>query len=297
MKRSSTSSSESGGARLPRDGGVQWGPAGLALFLLVLFFVTQLVMDDGEPPRDPGALPRVVVLGSGRAEQSLLPVGLNTALAGQAEATLLGQVGANPHDVAALAGGLAGVPCEVVLLGLSEFETHRPSQAIAARARSPSESRVLTLAGGRTEEDLAALITRVGMTFPDLSEATRRDELIHLLSLSRGEHVSSRQSLLRAAVERLAEAGASVIVVELPLHPLSRQYYDVTLREEALSFFAELAMDFDVTVVTEEMSGPFAKSDFASLTRVTDVGADKLCHSAARAVLEVLQARQAVAER
>jgi len=301
VRPSSTSSSESGGPSSLRRGEagrlssvLPW--AALAAVLIVLA-IDRRVMTAPGFGREVGALAQVVVLGSGRVERAFLSAELNTVLAGQAEVMLRAHGGRGFDDVAALGDRLGDEAVDVVILGLSEFETHRPLAGTAAGAAWAEKQPVLKLAGGRTESDLEALITRVGMTFPDLPEATRRDELIQLLSLSRGDHVSSREDQLRAAVEQLTEAGASVIVVELPLHPLSRQYDDATLREEALSFFAELAMDYDVTVVTEEMSGPFAKSDFASLTRVTDAGATKLSHSAARAVLEVLQARRAAAER
>ena len=288
MRPSSTSSSESGRGRSV----LLW--AGLAAVLLVLAF-NRWALDAPVLVAEPGALPRVVVLGSGRVERAFLPGELNAALAGQA--TVRAHGGSSPGDMAALGELLAEQAAAVVVLGLSEFEIYQPLESAASEAGSSEGSLVTKLAGGRTERELAALVTRVGMTFPDLLEATRRDELIQLLSLSRGEHVSSRQSPLRAAVERLTAAGASVILVELPLHPLAHQYYDVTLREEALSFFAELAVDLGVTVVTEEMSGPFAKSDFASLTQVTEAGAVKLCHSAAGAILKVLQGRQVGAER
>ena len=290
MRPSSTSSSESGRGRSV----LLW--AGLAAVLLVLAF-NRWALDAPDLGGEPGALPQVLVLGSGRVERAFLITELNAALAGHAVATVRAHGGSSSGNMASLGDELVDQAIEVVVLGLSEFETHQPLESAATGAGSSAGSPLLELAGGRTERDLAALVTRVGMTFPDLLEATRRVELMQLLSLSRGDHVSSRQSPLRAAVERLTEAGASVIVVELPLHPLARQYYDVTLREEALSFFAELAMDFGVTVVTEEMSGPFAKSDFASLTEVAEAGAVKLCHSAAGAILKVLQARSAAAER
>ncbi|MFT7463475.1 MAG: hypothetical protein ACI9EF_001819 [Pseudohongiellaceae bacterium] len=332
--------------------------------------------------RDEGSnAPRVYVLGSSRAERGFSEDELAPVFGGRAQLIKLTHAGLRPYEVAALAGELAGDTTGVVVLTLSEFDTHRPLRLmaqtaagslavwrdlvslsdwrflkanretllrlflagtlnsyrfreVAAATEGPLSARFMGAARHRAIETVGpvrgklgspdvrhseasnsladqarsanaaksaaardALVVRIGKTFPALSEAGRRAELTQLLSISRGEHALLQQALLRLAVQRLSAAGITVIVMELPLHPLAEQFFDTTLRDDSLAFFAELARAFDATIITKEMSGPFTKDDFADLTHLGNSGAEKLSRSLGRVVLDELSDRDDEASR
>lgn len=381
MNRSSTSSSER--RSLP------W--AGLASLILVLALDDQLssepriwdgfveqfdqkeTMESGVAleraaltrlAREPRDRPRVFIVGTSRARRGLDQSAVEAVLGDQVELVKLTHAGMQPYEIDALGDELIAVRADVVVLPLSEFDTHRPLRIMAQTAPGSltalwdlmsntklrflsanrhdllrlflatrldayrfrevlaalgwrdgvtflvgKRERAMQTAGyalgdagqakrgedgslkrfGRSAEELGAIIDRLGMAFKTLSKPARWGELRQVLSISRGLHAQVQQELLRAVVSRLTRAGVSVVVLELPLHPLSRQYYDYSIRDDVLEFFGELTIEFGITVVTEEMSGPFVPGDFQDLTHANGTGALKLSRSLARTVLRLIE--------
>jgi hypothetical protein len=306
---------------------------------------------------------RVFIVGTSRAQRGLDRSAIEIQLGAQIELVKLTHPGLQPYEIDALSAELIEAEADVVVLTLSEFDTHRPLRIMAqtgagslaaiwdlvantdARFLKSNRHDLMRLAlaacldayryrelqsalgwrdavsfrigkrlramqssgyalgdagnpeyeaiggleqFGRAAAEIEASIDRLGMAFRTVSRAARWHQLRQVLSISRGLHAEVQLELLRAAVSRMTRAGIAVVVFELPLHPLSRQYYDYTIRADLLQFLGELATEFGITVVTEEMGGPYVPADFQDLTHANDEGAAKFSSSLARSVLELI---------
>jgi len=94
--------------------------------------------------------------------------------------------------------------------------------------------------------------------------------------IGNGPHVAVQMALLRRSVARLRDAGVAVLLVEVPLNPVTVELYDVRLRRAFLAFATELAEAPDVWFAPLERFEPFDQTDFLDLLHTTPRGAAKL---------------------
>jgi hypothetical protein len=120
--------------------------------------------------------------------------------------------------------------------------------------------------------------------------AALRSQLVQAASVSRGEHVRVQEALIEDTVRRLRACGIQVVVIELPLHPVSLAMFDGALRDEFLAFARDLNAPGVRFVPLEELR-PFGAADFKDLTHLDDRGGAITTRAALAAVRELLAER------
>lgn len=107
-------------------------------------------------------------------------------------------------------------------------------------------------------------------------------------AIARGPHVEVQMRLVRAAVERLRDAGVRVVLLEGPLAPAAAELYDVATRLEFERFARELAARPGVDFVP--LSERYYDEDFVDYSHASARGAAKLAPSIVSALRAALGA-------
>lgn len=123
--------------------------------------------------------------------------------------------------------------------------------------------------------------------FPLAGDFVAVDQTDMVSEIERGRHVEVQTALLRSAVETIRRAGIPVIVVETPLHPVSRRLYDVALEEDFAVFARDLAVDPGVRFVPRSEMPAFRDADFIDLMHVSESGRQKLTRAVEPALREM----------
>lgn len=294
----------------------------------------------------------VAVLGSSRAERGLRRAFLAQGELRRAAFLRLCHAGIGPYQMRALAAEVAETRPDVVVLLLSEFDTHRPPRlqtnlatgdlrAVADLARLAGAGftlehrdaflglalaslldayryRDMWAAAGLSRwrnflpdhvvrrQDLSEAppvfdgeqplplnvpeaLETLAQLLPDVSEQTRRAELLQLRSVARGPHVELHTRLIERTVDVFREAGAQVLIVEGPLHPVVQRIARPEPIEEFRAFARRLEQRDGVEVLWLAQSGPFPASAFGDLTHLDDLGTARLCSAVRARVAEMLR--------
>ena len=128
----------------------------------------------------------------------------------------------------------------------------------------------------RLEEEVLAL-------FPHLPNMGRTG-FNHVRWVTRGDHSRIQQGLLREALERLDRAEIQIFLVEPPLHPITSDLYDVSIRDDFLLFVDEMVERHGVRWVPLTEMEEFVSEDFFDLTHVARPGALKLTREVVQAL-------------
>ena len=108
--------------------------------------------------------------------------------------------------------------------------------------------------------DLDGILGRFAGT---LRRRVSNSHLQMLTSIRVGPHAAVQERLFEETVARLRAAGAEVLIVEGPLHPVSYELYDyAATRAEFLAYVEELRARHGVHFLPLEESGPWAPEDF-----------------------------------
>ena len=123
--------------------------------------------------------------------------------------------------------------------------------------------------------------------FPPAATPTALRQVGMVSEIRRGRHVEVQTALLRRTVEKLADAGIAVVVVETPLAPVSRKLYDAGLDGAFASFVQGLVDDFGVRFVPLSSMARFRDGDFSDLMHVNERGRRRLTRAANAALRKV----------
>ena len=123
--------------------------------------------------------------------------------------------------------------------------------------------------------------------FPEDS-ARYRTELAQIFSIRRGSHPKIQENLIERAIRRFRAAGTEVILAEAPLHPLSSQIYDTSIRQDFLDFAKRMETDHGTHFIPLESSGPFPAEDFLDLTHLKGDGSKRFSTKIIQTLHQVL---------
>ena len=129
---------------------------------------------------------------------------------------------------------------------------------------------------------------RLQRLFPERGIGMIFDQADMVSEIQPGRHVAVQRHLLRRAVEVLCGAGATVVVVETPIHPITRGLYDTGLATPFRAFVAELERDLDVRFVPLGAAERFAAGDFLDLIHLDPSGRARLTARTREAVRRAL---------
>lgn len=314
------------------------------------------------------------VIGTSRARRGLLPMWITPLLQDKVDVSYLAHAGMQPFEVRGMVDEIIDSGVDVVVLSLSEFDTHRPLKLSAATAAGsvgalydlgrsaglglvkrereaflrvsvaallesyrfrqvqraaglgellgfrrsdsgPPKSSVglgfAMGADGLPGEPLAKgpdgameifgvpqslyhkAVDKLSERFPELSLNARRAELRQIVSISEGVHADVQMELLRQTVGELTDAGVDVLLYELPLYPPMGAYYELSTRQEFVTFARELAANERVHFVPLSTADPVLETEYIDLTHVSNRGSKRLSEALVSALLQVVERRAA----
>lgn len=140
------------------------------------------------------------------------------------------------------------------------------------------------------------LLATAKASFPDTPERIVEESFRRVVRIARGDHATIQQDFVRRSIGRLAAAGARVVIVEAPLHPLAERLYDVAARDDFLTFAADLERDFGARLMPLEAIGAFTGEDFTDLIHLGESGGIRLTRQIVGTVGEILEISQPKAE-
>ena len=144
--------------------------------------------------------------------------------------------------------------------------------AVAAFRRSMIRGPFFALPGREYRDILARLRKR----FPGRMPVKERPYFHLVRSVTKGDHAVLQQGLLSASVEDLVAAGIPVVIVELPIYPLSVRLYDPEIRVEFHRWVDEMRELYGVRFVPLEQQPDYEDPDFVDMTHLNRRGAAKL---------------------
>lgn len=138
-----------------------------------------------------------------------------------------------------------------------------------------------------TKADKQRILATAQELLPHVRLASLKNHFNMINEITHGPHSRIHRNLFRRTVESLREAGIQVVIAEAPLHPLSSQIYDSTIRQEFLAFVATLQDDLEVYFVPLESSGPYTSEDFGDMIHLRR-GSAKLTRAVDSVIREAL---------
>ncbi len=132
-------------------------------------------------------------------------------------------------------------------------------------------------------------LQQLELVYPHLSLRARKAGMTQCQSITRGPHATVQMFLLRKAVVRARSKGVRVLLVEGPLAPATKGFYDNSIRTDFLELAQELSQEEGVLFLALEESGPFPQEIFADLTHLNREGAQQMSAAVGRRVANLLE--------
>jgi hypothetical protein len=275
--------------------------------------------------RVPPERARAVVVGSSRADEGFRPSAV--PIPAPASFARLTHAFIDPFVMRSFVAELCACEFDVVVLVLSELDTHRPLALVppAVGGDLSALRDLLALAGPdyawenrhRLYRTTLASTVRSYRFRPALQYAgldrlrrfdfgsspgdepeslkRRRARAIVVAALEEmtlGPHVAVQEGLVRETVERLVRCGADVVLFETPLSPRALVSQGPAMRESFVRLSEELARGPAVHYVALEATGPYLTRDFADLIHLSRrKGASKMTRGIYDAVRRALARR------
>ncbi len=120
------------------------------------------------------------------------------------------------------------------------------------------------------------LLARLQAQFPTPGPVRARPYFDLVRSVTRGEHAVILQRLLSGSIAYLAARGIPMVVVELPVHPLSVRLYDPETRAEFRAWAESMRELYSVRFVPLNRQSHYSDGDFFDMTHLNRSGATKL---------------------
>lgn len=119
-------------------------------------------------------------------------------------------------------------------------------------------------------------VERAQRFLPDVGPRALWAQIGQCNQIAAGPHVAVNMALRRSTLELLRQAGAEVVIVEGPVHPVARTFYDPGLRQETVEFLDRQRRDLGVHLVLAEQIGELGPGHFSDLTHVNERGCRRL---------------------
>jgi hypothetical protein len=133
------------------------------------------------------------------------------------------------------------------------------------------------------------LFNRARAALPDLPERGLHAQVRQIMLIEPGPDLALQENLLWSAFERLRKAGAKVIVVEAPVHPVAGAFVRTEARRNFDEFAKAAKRELGVHVVSLQESGPYRPEDFGDLTHLRGEAGRRLTGHVIREVQRVLE--------
>lgn len=140
--------------------------------------------------------------------------------------------------------------------------------------------------------DLPSALVACCELWPQRLEVDLAREIESCQDVSAGASAEIQVALLIEAVIALRASGSSVLLVEAPLHPLTRQLFSRPLRAQLLESLAPLLRDTSVRLLTEQQTGPYPSREFAGLFDLLEVGRQRMAEGLQDSLGHLLPAGQ-----